>query len=116
MSKKKNKTLLAIQEAKAILDDKKAENIVVLDVRNLSTVTDYYLVCTGNNSRHLKALADACVDALIPQDLKPYRQSGTPESAWLVLDYLDFVVHVFDQRAREHYALETLWKDAPRVS
>lgn len=47
--------------------------------------------------------------------LKPYRQSGTPESAWMILDYIDFVVHVFGAEAREHYALETLWKDAPRV-
>jgi len=88
----------------------------VLDVRKLSTVTDYYVICTGNNARHLKALADTCEEALIKEGQKPYRVSGTPESSWMILDCLDFVVHLFGEKARDHYALETLWKDAPRVA
>lgn len=91
--------------------------MVVLDVRKLSSVTDYYIICTGNNTRHYKALIDACEKELIEkQERRPFRLSGTPESAWMILDYLDFVVHVFGGEAREHYALETLWKDAPRVA
>lgn len=105
-----------IKLVRQTLDDKKGESPVILDVRKLSSVTDYYLVCTGNNSRHIKALIDASEQSVTKETgRRPYRFSGSPESEWMILDYLDFVVHVFSQSAREHYALETLWKDAPRV-
>jgi len=104
-----------IKLARDVLEDKKAENIVVLDVRKLSSVTDYHLICTGSNPRHFKALIESCEKSLREKEQKPYRVSGTPESAWMILDYLDFVVHVFGEETREHYALETLWMDAPRV-
>lgn len=84
-------------------------------MRKLSAVTDYHVLCTGNNARHLKALIDDCEENLRAEGVKPYRMSGTPESGWVIADYIDFVVHVFAEKAREHYALETLWKDAPRV-
>ena len=60
-------------------------------------------------------MADTCDKEMRTEGAKAYRQSGTPESGWMILDYLDFVVHIFSEKAREHYALETLWKDAPRV-
>lgn len=97
------------------MEDKKGGDIVILDVRNVSVVTDYYVICTGNNPRHVKALSDDCEKSLAQEGEKAYRQSGTPDSGWMILDYLDFVVHVFSEKAREHYALETLWNDAPRV-
>lgn len=108
-------TTTLINIARQSLEDKKGEHIVVLDVRKLSSVTDYYVICSGMNSRHYRALADACEKALIAGGRKPHRISGTPESAWMILDYLDVVVHVFGEEARKHYALETLWKDAPRI-
>ncbi len=89
--------------------------MVILDVRKLSSVTDFHIICTGSNSRHLQALVDECARNLTPEGVKPYRMSGTPESGWMIADYLDFVVHVFTEKARDHYALETLWKDAPRI-
>ena len=101
--------------ARTILEDKKAENIIILDVRKVSAITDYYVICTGSNSRHLKALLEECEHMLAEQGVKPYRQSGTPESSWMILDYVHFVVHAFGEKAREHYAIESLWKDAPRV-
>lgn len=104
-----------IKLTREVLEDKKAENIVVLDVRKLSSVTDYHVICTGSNPRHFKALIEACEKSLREKEHKPFRVSGTPDSAWMILDYLDFVVHVFGEETREHYALETLWKDAPRV-
>lgn len=104
-----------IKLARLTLEEKKGEKITVLDVRKLSSVTDYYVICTGLNTRHYRALVDACEKALVENGRKPYRMSGTPDSAWMILDYLDFVVHVFGEKAREHFALETLWKDAPRL-
>ncbi len=89
---------------------------MVLDVRKLSSVTDYYVICTGQNTRHYRALIDACEKSMLDAGRKPHRISGTADSAWMILDYIDFVVHVFGEKARDHYALETLWRDAPRVS
>jgi len=108
-------TLKSVKLARTVIDEKKGEDIVILDVRNVSTVTDYYVICTGNNTRHLKAIADDGEKQLALQGVKLYRQSGTPESGWMIIDYLDFVVHIFSEKARKHYALETLWKDAPKV-
>lgn len=101
--------------ARQTLEEKKGDHITILDVRKLSSVTDYYVICTGNNTRHYRALIDACEKALTAGGRKAYRSSGSPESAWMILDYLDIVIHVFGEQAREHYALETLWKDAPRI-
>ena len=100
---------------KSLLEDKKGEHVVILDVRKLSTVTDFHVICTGNNPRHLRALVEECERSRESGVSKPYRQSGTPESGWMIIDHLDFVVHVFTEKARDHYALETLWKDAPRI-
>jgi len=97
------------------LDDHKGVNITILDVRELSNVTDYYLLVTGTSSPHLKALADETQRALRKSGVKCYRQSGTPDSGWLVLDYLDLVIHIFTEETRGYYALEQLWSDAPKV-
>lgn len=108
-------TIEIIKRARGLLDNKKGENIVILDVRKLSAITDFHVICTGNNGRHLRALIDDCDRSLAAEGTKHYRLSGTPESGWIILDYLDFVIHVFSESARDHYALETLWKDAPRI-
>ncbi len=90
--------------------------MVVLDVRKLSTVTDYYLIATGNNSPHLKALGTDMDKALDAEGAHRFRRSGTPESGWMVSDYLDVVVHIFNREQRARYALEQLWNDAPRIA
>jgi ribosome-associated protein len=87
----------------------------VLDVRGLSSVTDYYLIATGNNAPHLKALAGE-VDHALKETGRPHsRKSGSPESQWIAADHLDFVVHLFAAGARAYYDLEKLWSDAKRV-
>jgi len=86
-----------------------------MDVRELSSVTDYYVVATGNSSPHIKALADETQVALKKKGIKCHRKSGTPDSAWMVLDFLDVVIHLFSDETRSYYALEQLWSDAPRV-
>ena len=86
----------------ATLEDVKAENVKIYDVRGKSGLTDFFVVATGSAAPHLKALAKA-----LP---KAYRTSGDPESGWIVVDYIDVVVHVFSPEARAYYALEKLWE------
>ena len=104
-----------IAQIRAILDSKKGENIVALNVSKLSSVTDYMILCTGHNPPHLRALADEVTKQLRLETppIAAHRRAGSVESEWIVLDYLDFVVHSFTPTTREYYALERLWKDAP---
>lgn len=96
---------------------KKGEQVDILDVRDKSSVTDYLVIATGNNVPHLKALLGEVEHVLKEEDdISCYRRSGTPESRWLVADYIDVVVHVFSKETRGYYALELLWKDAARVA
>jgi ribosome-associated protein len=95
--------------------DKKAEDVVVLDLRPLASFTDYFLLCTGNSSRQLKTIADAIEEALGKARVKPDHVEGYPHGDWLLMDYVDFVVHIFTPRSRNHYDLERLWGDAARL-
>jgi ribosome-associated protein len=81
----------------------------------LSSVTDFYVVATGTSSPHLKALLSELQHRLKADGVASYRRSGAPESGWVVLDYVDTVIHVFAREAREYYAIESLWKDAKQV-
>ena len=99
-----------------LADNKKAEDIVVLDVRELSSVTDYFVIASGTSEPHLRAIVDELQDNLREEhDLKPKAVDGTFQAAWVVLDYFDVIVHVMRRDLRERYDLETLWGDAPRV-
>jgi ribosome-associated protein len=99
-----------------LADNKKAENIVVLDVKELSSITDYFVIASGSSEPHLRAISDEIVDKLRDEhDLRPRAVDGNLQTAWLVLDYFDVIVHVMRTDVREHYDLESLWGDAPRV-
>jgi ribosome-associated protein len=99
-----------------LADNKKAENIVVLDVKELSSITDYFVIASGSSEPHLRAISDEIVDKLRDEhDLRPRAVDGNLQAAWLVLDYFDVIVHVMRNDIREHYDLESLWGDAPRV-
>jgi ribosome-associated protein len=99
-----------------LADNKKAEDIVILDVRELSSVTDYFVIAAGTSEPHLRAIMDEITDRLREEyGLKPNAIDGTLRAAWLVLDYFDVVVHVMRADVRARYDLETLWGDAPRV-
>jgi len=99
-----------------LADDKKAEDLVILDVRELSSVTDYFVIGSGTSEPHLRAIIDEITEKL-RQDhgLRPKAVDGTLRAAWIVLDYFDVIVHVMRADVRERYDLETLWGDAPRV-
>ena len=99
-----------------LADNRKAEDIVVLDVRKISSVTDYFVIASGTSEPHLRAIMDEISDTLHEEhDITPTGKDGTINTAWVVLDYFDVMVHVMRAEARERYDLEGLWNDAPRV-
>ena len=99
-----------------LADNKKAENIIVLDVRKLSSITDYYVIASGTSEPHLRAIVSEIIDRLrADYDVRPRAVDGDSNAPWQVLDFFDVVIHVMKQDIREKYDLESLWGDAPRV-
>jgi ribosome-associated protein len=94
--------------------DKKASDLIVLDLRKAAGFTDYFLLATGTNARQIRAIADSVVDALAADGVKPAHVEGYERSEWILLDYFDFVVHVFAPETRLFYNLERLWGNAER--
>ena len=97
---------------KTALEDKKAVDVRAYDVRGISGFADAFVVATGTAAPHLKALVAGAQSAMKDVGVDSYRTSGDPQSGWIVVDYVDIVVHVFSPEARAYYALEKLWKDA----
>jgi ribosome-associated protein len=99
-----------------LADDKKAEDVIVLDMRELVSYTDFLAICTARNERQARAIVDEVrVRVKAESGLLPGGVDGEGEAGWIVLDYLDCVLHVFTPEARERYQLEDLWRDAPRL-
>lgn len=96
--------------------DKKGEDLCLIDVRELSSVTDYFLIVSGSSPPHIKALFQAVQRDLKDQKIRCYRKSGDPDGGWLVLDYIDVVIHIFQEKIRAYYAIEELWNQAPKVA
>ncbi len=97
-------------------DNKKAEDLAVLDVRECSSVTDYFVIVSGTSEPHLRAIVDEITDKLREDHgLEPRAVDGALHTAWVVLDYFDVIVHIMRRDVRDRYDLETLWGDAPRV-
>jgi ribosome-associated protein len=97
-------------------DNKKAENIVILDVRKLSSVTDYFVIASGTSEPHLRAIVEEITGQLREEHgVRPRAMDGSVHGAWVVLDFFDVIVHVMRQDLRERYDLESLWGDAARV-
>jgi ribosome-associated protein len=102
--------------AREALCDKKAADVTIIDVRGISSVTDFLLVATANNGPHLKALYTALDHAVSEAGAARVRRSGGPESGWIVCDCVDVIAHLLTGERRDYYALEQLWRDAPRVA
>jgi len=96
--------------------DKKARNIVGLELRNVASFTDYFVICTGNNARHVQSIADSIEQDLRKSGRRPLHTEGYSAAEWILLDYGDFIVHVFNPASRKFYDLERLWRDARRVA
>ena len=116
VSKATPDAIQAARTAAIAIDDKKGEDIVLLDLSGLLVVTDIFLVATGTSNRHVKSLVEDAEEALKEVGRKPIRREGTDFGAWVLLDYGDVVIHVFDRETREYYDLERLWADAPVIT
>lgn len=103
--------LLAAEAA----DGKKAYDLLVLDLKGLTSIADYFVICSANNKTQVNAIADGIGRALAGAGARPSHIEGEAEATWLLMDYGDVVVHVFDEQTRAYYSLERLWGDAPRV-
>jgi ribosome-associated protein len=104
-----------IEAAVRAADDKQAKELVVLDLRKAAGFTDYFVICSGTNARQVRAIADAVIESLSEAGVKPAHIEGYDRSEWILLDYFDFIVHVFAPETRMFYGLERLWGSAERI-
>jgi len=101
---------------RTLADNKKAEDILVLDVGKISSITDYFVIASGSSEPHLRAIAEEITETLKTEyNVSPRAQDGTLQTGWLVLDFFDVIVHVMRSEVRKRYDLESLWGDAPKV-
>ncbi len=104
------------RRAAGMLEEKKAADVVVLDVRGRSGITDFILLASGTSQPHLKAMFNDLQRGLKQEGQRAFRRTGGPEGGWLVLDYVDVVIHMLLPETRRYYAIEDLWPDAPRLT
>lgn len=101
---------------RALADNRKADDLLVLDVRKISSVTDYFVIATGTSEPHLRAISEEILTKLEAEHgIEPRRDDGSLAGGWLVLDFFDVIVHIMRADVREHYDLESLWGDAVKV-
>jgi ribosome-associated protein len=113
--KKPAKLPAQLDAAIAAAEDKQAVKIVVLDLRKTAGFTDFFLIASGTNTRQVRAIADAVMESLAAKGAKPAYVEGYDKSDWILLDYFDFIVHVFGPETRVFYDLERLWGNADRT-
>ena len=104
-----------IDRAVRAAEDKKAVDLTVLDLRKAAGFTDYFLICSGTNPRQIRAIADSVMEVLAAEGATPAHVEGYDRSEWVLLDYFDFIVHVFAPETRLFYGLERLWGNAERI-
>jgi ribosome-associated protein len=116
MKMKKNDLKRQVAEAITACRDKKADEITVLEMeKDSGAFTDYFVVCSGTNPRQIQAISDEVEERLEKAGLHPAHVEGYTQAEWVLLDYVDFVVHVFSEKARRYYDLERLWKSAKKM-
>ena len=114
-TRKKSALPKQVTQAVAAALDKQAHALTILDLKKAAGFTDYFVICTGNNSRQVKAIADHVRDTLAEDGVKPAHVEGNDRSEWILLDYFDFIVHIFAPETRTFYDLERLWGSAEIV-
>jgi len=107
----KDKAILSAIAAR----EKKASDILILEIKGLTTIADYFLICSGQSSRQVKAVAEAVEERLSRETIYPSHIEGLHDGRWVLMDYGDLVVHIFDEETRHYYELEKLWGDAPEI-
>jgi ribosome-associated protein len=95
--------------------EKKAEDVVLMDVAEIAGFTNYFVIVSGNSDAHIKTIADHIEDALSRYKVKVWHKEGYENLKWVLMDYVDVVVHIFDAKTRTYYDLETLWSDAKKI-
>jgi ribosome-associated protein len=105
-----------VQRAIDAAHDRKGADVVVLDLRPADGFTDFFVIVTGQNTRQIQAISDSVRDSLAEKGIKPAHVEGGDRAGWILLDYFDFIVHIFSQESRAFYALERLWGSAERIS
>jgi ribosome-associated protein len=109
-------TIEVINHVKQAIDDKKGRDLVILDIKTVSLIADYFIICSGNSSIQVQAIAENIEDKLDKQGTKLIRKEGVNAGKWILLDYSDVIVHVFQEEERYFYNLERLWGDAERLT
>lgn len=104
------------QRIAATLDEKKGDNIMVLDVKHLTSITDYFVIASANNTIKVHALAEAVEEKLEQEDIPVRRKEGQREARWVVLDYASVIVHLFHEEERAYYNIERLWMDGGNLT
>ncbi len=105
-------TPLSVQRASLFCADRKAADIIVLDISRISTATDYFVIASGTSDTHVRAVAEHVLQEMKKEGIAPHHVEGMERGRWVLLDYFDFVVHVFHPALRDFYQLERLWSDA----
>lgn len=104
-------TLEVVKKVKEALEDKKAEDITVIDIHEISTIADYFVIANGTNTNQLSAMQDAVDEAMIKSGLHAKQIEGNGNSTWILMDYQDIIVHLFSKEDRLFYDLERIWRD-----
>lgn len=99
-----------LELVKRLLDEKKAEDVEVIDLRNRTLIADYFVICSGNSNTHIKAIADGLLEDGRKEGLKKQHVEGYAQAKWILVDYGDVVAHIFAKEEREYYDIESLWK------
>lgn len=110
-----NRTLQALHRAAVAALDKKADDLALLNLEEVASFTSYFLLCTAHSARQVQAIADSVEEQLADAGLRPAHLEGYENAEWVLLDYVDFVVHIFSESARAYYDLERLWRRATRL-
>lgn len=111
--------MTSLEFAKAVARlaaDNRAEDVVILDLRNLSSIADFFVIATGSSDRQMRAIADQVKEYGAHLGQRLFGRSGYENATWLLVDYVDVVLHLFDAERRQYYDLELLWGDAPRIA
>jgi ribosome-associated protein len=99
-----------------LIQEKKGYEVVILDLRGLTSMADFFVICSADSEPQIRAITEHIRDQLLQQAIKPWHIEGQASSSWILLDFIDVVVHIFKPEARDFYGLERLWGDAPRKS
>ena len=105
-----------LREAILAAQDRKALDLRLLDMEGSCTFTSHFLICSGTSTRHTQAICDGIVERLKKSGCAPTHVEGYSQAEWILVDYLNFIIHIFVERAREFYDLERLWKNAPKLT